>query len=209
MLLSKDSLRFVSTPHDDSQAHGSVEGRIEDGFGVDFFVESVNGHGSGWMLETFEAGDGAARKLVGGPQVLPVGVSVSIASLGMDGVPTFALEQSDVFGRAAFLLYDELQGIVGSWDHVAFLGVDGTDDQPLRAGSLAHGVCHRYGSRVSLSKSGVARRASSGLTGVAHTCPVDRLRPDRLLVGRDEPEAPSATDTFFERRRRGGLDGER
>ena len=72
-------LKDAALPHDDGEVQGSGQGRIEDVFGVDFLVESVDSDHHGWALEALESGDGAIEDVVGGPQVLPVGVAVGVA----------------------------------------------------------------------------------------------------------------------------------
>lgn len=61
-------------------------------------MKAIDGDDDGRALEAFEAGDGAVEDVVGGPQVLPVGVAVGVASLCVDGVPTFGCQESNVFG---------------------------------------------------------------------------------------------------------------
>ena len=85
VFLPEDLLELVSLPHDDCEVQGSGQGRVKDVLGVDFFVEAVDGDDHGWALEPFEAGHGAVEDVVGGPQVLPVGIAVGVASLGVDG----------------------------------------------------------------------------------------------------------------------------
>ena len=52
-------------------------------------MEAVDGDDRRWPFEAFESGNGAVEDVVGGPEVLPVGVSVGIAAFSVDGVATW------------------------------------------------------------------------------------------------------------------------
>ena len=133
VLLTEHLLELTAPPHDDSKIHGPTERRIEDILGVDFLVESIDGDHDGWALEAFEAGDGAVEDVVGGPQVLPVGVAVGVAAFGVDGVAAFGGQQGHVFGEPAFAVGELFDGVVSGWDHVFFVGEDEADWQPFAA----------------------------------------------------------------------------
>ena len=110
VFLAEHMVKLVWLPHDDNEILGPVERPEEDVLGVDFPVEYLHGDHYGRVLEAPEAGDGAVEDVVGGPQVLPVGVAVGVPLLRVDGVAALGGEQGYVFGKPAFLRRRGLRG---------------------------------------------------------------------------------------------------